>query len=115
MKAIIQLTQRITLEIEERDELETLHKAIALTSHPRTCTNCQNSEGLYFTTNKDKEGNTYINIKCPKCGAKAKLGLYKAGGFFWRRDFQKYVRKETADDKLVEQAEKIFHSGQGTQ
>jgi DnaJ-class molecular chaperone len=88
MKVKAKLTSRITLEIDEKDEMETLHKAIALTSHPRTCSNCQNSEGLYFTSNKDKEGNVYVNIKCPKCKGKAKLGRYRVGGFFWHRDFE---------------------------
>ena len=79
--------------VDERDDLEALHKAIVLTNPRRICNVCQNTTGFYFTSNKDKEGNTYVNVKCPKCGAKSKLGLYKTGGFFWR-EFEKYQPKE---------------------
>lgn len=88
MKATIKFKYGKTIyefEIDEKDEMETLHKSIVLGNPPDKCDNCQNTEGLYFTTNKDKEGNTYINAKCPKCDARAKLGQYKAGGYFWHR------------------------------
>ena len=88
MKAIITLPN-ITLEIEERDEMDTLHKAIALTNPRKNCQLCGTTEGFYLTTNKDKEGNTYVNYKCPKCGARSKLGRYKVGGFFWH-DYEKF-------------------------
>lgn len=100
MKAIVKLSKRVTLEIDDRDEMETLHKALALTSHPQTCTNCQNTEGLYLTSNKDKEGNVYVNLKCPECNGKVKLGLYKAGGFFWHRDFEVYKRNSGQIDTV---------------
>lgn len=89
MKAIVALSSQIRLEIDERDEMETLSKAITLASPKQRCV-CGNTEGLYFTSNKDKEGNVYVNFKCPKCGARSKLGRYKTGGFFWH-DFEKYV------------------------
>ncbi len=89
MKAIVKIAPNITLEIEERDEMETLHRAIVLAHPPRRCNVCGNTQGIYLTSNKDKEGNVYVNAKCPKCGAKAKLGQYKAGGFFWHR-FEQY-------------------------
>ena len=86
------------LHVEEKDEMDALHKAIVL-SNPRTyCVACgskTSSEDTIMTTNKDKEGNTYVNIKHVKsgCGAASKLGLYKSGGFFWH-GFEKYVPKE---------------------
>ena len=92
MKAIVTLTPKITLEIEEREEMETLHKAIVLSSPRPYCNLCQNKESFYWTTNKDQEGNTYINLKCSKCGGRSKLGRYKAGGFFWK-EFEKYEPK----------------------
>jgi hypothetical protein len=88
MKAIIQLSSNITLEIDEREEMETLHKAIVLSQPKKECNICGESNGLYWTSNKDKEGNIYVNVKCP-CGARSKLGQYKAGGYFWK-DFEKY-------------------------
>ena len=81
-------------EIEEKDEMDTLHKIIVLANPISECDECGNSstEDMYFTSNKDKEGNTYVNVKCSKCDARSKLGLYKAGGYFWHR-FEKYVPK----------------------
>lgn len=97
MKAIVKFGQRITLEIEERDSMDTLHLAIAL-AYPKTrCNECGATEGFYLTSNKDKEGNTYVNLKC-KCGARSKLGQYKAGGYFWH-DFEKYVPKTGDNDE----------------
>jgi hypothetical protein len=95
MKALVALTDKIRLEIEERDEMEMLSKAITLSTPKRKCL-CGNIEGLYFASNKDKEGNIYINFKCPKCGARSKLGQYKAGGYFWH-DFEKYTPKAEAE------------------
>ena len=88
-------------EIEEKDEMDTLHKIIVLTN-PRTyCNVCKNTDlnKFKFTSNKDKEGNTYVNLKCTNCGARSKLGLYKAGGFFWH-DFEKYVPKKEENEKI---------------
>jgi len=75
-------------EIEERDDMETLHKTFALGNPPRECRLIPN--GKYtLQTNKDKEGNIYVNAVCAgSVGgefkvAKAKLGQYKTKGFFW--------------------------------
>lgn len=80
-------------EVEEKNEMDTLHKIIVLTNPRRSCNVCQNAdkEKFYFTTNKDKESNIYVNVKC-QCGARSKLGQYKSGGYFWH-DFEKYVPK----------------------
>lgn len=107
MKATIKFKYGFTVyefEIDEKDEMETLHKSIVLGNPPDKCDNCQNEEGFYFTSNKDTEGNTYVNTKCPKCGARAKLGQYKAGGYFWRRfELYKPEQKETKEtDKDVD-------------
>ena len=91
MKAIVNLSQRITIEIDEREEMETLHKAIVLSNPPTKCTLCGGTD-LRYDSNKDKEGNIYVNLRCA-CGAKVKLGQYKAGGYFWHRDFEKYAPK----------------------
>lgn len=85
-------------EVDEKTELDTLHKIIVL-SNPRGKCICGNVglENFYFTTNKDKEGNTYVNVKCAKCGARSKLGLYKTGGYFWH-EFEKYEPKPKEED-----------------
>jgi C1A family cysteine protease len=86
-------------EATDNVEMEALHKAIVL-AHPRgTCNECGNSEKELFdyTSNKDKEGNVYVNVKCygmteqgNVCDAKSKLGQYKNGGYFWH-NFERYV------------------------
>ena len=80
-------------EIEEKSEKETLNKAITFGNPPKECSLCK-SDNVLFTTNKDKEGNIYVNVKCEGCGARSKLGEYKTGGFFWH-DFEKYVPKDS--------------------
>jgi hypothetical protein len=106
MKANISLGTNITLEIDERDEMETLHKAIVLSNPIKICNVCRAEIEPYFTSNKDKEGNVYVNAKCPSCGARSKLGRYKVGGYFWHEyekwepkdQEQKTVRKEEEEE-----------------
>jgi len=95
VKAIVNLSSRIKIEVEETDEKETLYKAISLTQHPKKCI-CGNMEGFYWTSNKDNEGNIYINLKCPECEARAKLGTLKKGGYFWY-GFEKYIPKQSRE------------------
>jgi len=89
MKAIVKITDNVSLEVEAEKEMETLHKAIVLGNPKTVCNECGNKEDFYFASNKDSEGNIYVNYKCT-CGARSKLGQYKAGGYFWK-DFEKYV------------------------
>jgi len=82
-------------EIEEKSDMEALHKAAVLGNPPLFCDNCSNEkvEKFKLQSNKDGESNVYVNVECTECGAKAKLGQYKAGGNFWKR-FELYVKKE---------------------
>lgn len=98
MRARVKMSDGIELEIDERDEMETLAKAIVLGNPPKKCDECGNTEGLHYTGNKDAEGNVYVNFKCAKCGARAKLGRYKSGGFFWRR-FERYVPSKEGEGR----------------
>jgi len=91
MKANVKLNDRVTLQIEEQKEMETLHKAIVLANYPKTCSKCKKQE-TFLASNKDKEGNTYIKVICGSCGASAKLGQYKVGGYFWHREFEIYTK-----------------------
>jgi len=95
------------LELEEKDEMETLNKMITLANPPRKCDECGETADR-LVSNKDKEGNTYVSVKCDNCEAKAKLGQYKTGGFFWHR-FEKYVKPTTPKltDKEEEDDEEI--------
>ena len=85
-------------EIEERDDMEALHKAAVLCNPRRKCNCCDNIEQGRFKldSNKDKEGNVYVNVVCGGCGAKSKLGQYKTGGYFWR-EFEKYEGGQSVD------------------
>jgi len=79
--------------IEENNEMEALHKAIVLSNPKRKCNACENIDQSFFKleSNKDKEGNIYVNVICTHCGAQSKLGRYKAGGYFWHK-FEKYEK-----------------------
>jgi len=95
------------VELDEKDEMDTLHKAIVLSNPKKKCI-CGNTNGLYMDSNKDKEGNTYVNIVCPECNAKSKLGRYKTGGFFWHdfkvwgeRPEKKPVTSDDVDDDFL--------------
>lgn len=81
-------------DIDERSDIEGLHKAAVLGNPPTYCHECKNADASKFAldSNKDKEGNTYVNVVCKACFAKAKLGLYKTGGYFFHK-FEKYVPK----------------------
>lgn len=89
------------LTIDEPKEMDSLHKASVLGNPPQYCNECQNAQYFRLDSNKDKEGNIYVNVVCKKCGAKAKLGQYKVGGFFWHKfeRYQKNAQKEGADDQ----------------
>ena len=80
--------------IDEKSEMDALHKAAVLGNMPMYCNECKNTEKFKLDSNKDKEGNTYVNVVCMSCFAKAKLGQYKTGGYFWHK-FEKYVKGET--------------------
>ena len=84
-------------EIDEKDELEAMHKAIVMTNPKQKCNVCNNYERdkFRFDANKDKEGNTYIKVLCRGCGATSKLGSYKSGSYFWH-DFEKYEKANTS-------------------
>jgi len=99
MIAKVKIASNISLEIEEKNDMETLHVAIALGNPKSKCDECGNTEGLYLTTNKGN-GFVFINNKCPKCGARSKLGQYEGGGYFWH-DFEKYIPKSGSDSSLA--------------
>ena len=95
MKVVVQVKVGGTLynfNIEENKELEALNKAIVLGNPPQFCNLCKNNNFFKLASNKDKEGNIYVNVVCLKCGAKAKLGSYKTGSYFWHK-FEQYERK----------------------
>ncbi len=87
------------IEVEEKNPLETLHLSIILSNPRKVCNRCMNTTDFEFSTNKDKEANTYINVICRACFAKSKLGSYKAGGYFWKEfeKFERFDNKESID------------------
>ena len=80
--------------IDEKLDIEALHKAAVLGNPPVFCDNCgaNKPEQFKLQSNKDIEANTYVNIECTECSAKAKLGQYKSSGYFWKK-FELYVKK----------------------
>ena len=95
--------------LDENKEMEGLHKGIVLGNPPRVCDICKGTT-LKLDSNKDKDGNVYVNVVC-SCGAKAKLGQYKAGGYFWKT-FEVYKKnnavnivKNAVDGKEIDNQE----------
>lgn len=88
-------------EFDGENDMEVLHKVIALSNPRRKCDVCGNYDQAKFKldTNKDKEGNTYVNLVCTAngCFAKSKLGQYKTKGYFWR-EFERWEGRSVADD-----------------
>lgn len=79
-------------EFEDKDDIESMHKAVAIAQVRKTCNICNATEESFkLVTNKSK-GFTFINIKCEHCGAKSGLGQYKDGGYFWK-EFEQYQGK----------------------
>jgi len=80
-----------TFDVSEKTDMASLHTAIVLANPPLFCNaenekgKCGNTENFRLDSNKDKDGNIYVNCICKKCGAKAKLGQYKSGGYFWHK------------------------------
>jgi len=79
--------------IEEEDTKKALLMASVFGNTPSKC-ECGNEDNFALAGNKDKDGNVYINILCKSCDAKAKMGSYKNGGFFWYNRFERYVKNE---------------------
>lgn len=84
----------IQFEVDEKDDLEAINKAATLANPPSLCTNCNDDgfENKKLVSNKHN-GIVFVNIQC-KCGAKAKLGQYKEGGYFWHREYTVYKKEE---------------------
>lgn len=94
MKAIISMGANIRLELESDDEKALMYKAINLANPKNKCDECGNTEGFFFSANKDDEDNFYIKYVCPKCFAASALGSHKGSSksYFWK-NFEKYVKK----------------------
>ena len=95
MKAIVKTKLgevEYIFEVDEDKELDTLHKIAVLGNPPTCCDECGVDDPSMFKlqSNKDGDANVYVNVKCKNCGAYAKLGLYKSGGYFFH-DFKKWV------------------------
>lgn len=105
MKAIVKLTPKIDIEIEERTGLDTLYAAINLAGVRDFCTECGKPTKPQLTARKAKDAKgvefVYIEAVCknilgkeadgkPKyCWAKSGLGQYQTGGFFWKK-YERY-------------------------
>lgn len=68
--------------IDDVDEMQALHKAAVLGNPKLYCKLCKNDKFFRLDSNKDKDGNIYVNVVCTACWAKSKLGQYKSKGYF---------------------------------
>lgn len=76
-----------TFEVEEEKEKEALAKAGFLSGMPTTCGVCGSGK-IHLASNK-AQGYVFIKMLCEECNARAQIGEYKDGGFFWK-DWEKY-------------------------
>jgi hypothetical protein len=97
------------LSLEERDEMDTLHKMAVLGNPPTYCKFLPKGR-VSLESNKDTEGNTYVNVVCKGTDDsgqfqvyKAKLGQYKAGGYFWHN----WALDEYAIKRVAAQAQDL--------
>ena len=84
-----------TFEFNKENEKECIYDASIFANTPCLCDECGNDKvnGFKLESNKDGEGNLYVNIVCDSCDAKAKLGTHKSGkSYFWHK-FVKYIPK----------------------
>lgn len=88
----------IQFEIEKVKEIEALALAGFLASAPNKCS-C-GSENVCLESNKAK-GYTFIKVICRECDARAQLGQYKDGGFFWKK-WEKYNPSTTHSEPSEE-------------
>ncbi len=92
-----------TFSFDDGKDMDILHSCAVLGNPPSHCTECKNNQYFRLDSNKDKEGNIYVNVVCKKCGAKAKLGQYKVGGYFWHK-FEIYQKETKTEESQNSQA-----------
>lgn len=83
-----------TFWVEAPKGKDALFMAGVLGGMPTQCGLC-NSENVRLVSNLAKEYK-FVNVECIGCGAKAQLGEYKAGGYYWKT-FEIYAGKATKD------------------
>ena len=81
----------------EGEDLKVLLDMAVLGNPPHSCDCCDNKKNFKLDGNKDRDSNIYINTVCLGCGAKAKLGLYKSGGYFWHQ-FKKWEGSQSTNE-----------------
>lgn len=70
-------------EISEDKDIDAFATAGFLASMPSKCELCK-GENIHLSSNKAK-GYTFVKMICKDCNARAQLGQYKDGGFFWKQ------------------------------
>lgn len=86
--------------IDKEKELDALADAGFLASMPSKCDCCQSID-VNLASNKatsEKGTFTFVYVRCNKCGAKAQLGQYKTGGFFWKKFEQYHPEENTVEE-----------------
>ena len=87
-----------TFEISDPQDLVALSLAGDLASMPDKCSLCDGEVTLASNKSTSEKGTfTFVYMRCKGCGAKAQLGQYKGGGFFWKK-FEKYEGKSGTPD-----------------
>jgi len=96
-------TTSITFEIDEAKPKDALFSAGVLASMPTRC-KC-GSEDVMLSGNRAK-GYLFVKVVCNKCGARAQLGEYKEGGFYWK-DWEVYQPQAQGDRSITPEGEAL--------
>lgn len=86
-----------TFTVENDKTIDALFEAGLLSLTPTSCSLCD-SPDVELGSNKNK-GYTFVYVRCSKCGAKANLGSYKDGGYFWKK-FEQYQKESKENGSL---------------
>ena len=86
-------------EVEDANGFNCLMKASAFSAMPNKCGLC-GSEEVHLAGNKAK-GYQFVKMLCSECNARAQLGQYKDGGYYWK-SWEKYAEKQEQQTENAE-------------
>jgi len=82
-----------SFEIQEEKEFDALEKASLFGCMPDECGLCK-SKDVKLTSHRAQEY-TFVDVVCNECGARAQLGSYKKGGYYWKEWEEKYEKEDS--------------------
>lgn len=72
----------VTKTSNKDDDGDAIKEITFIAAAPTICTNCKSTN--VTLQHRTAKGYDFYGIKCHSCGAEARAGSYKEGGFFWK-------------------------------